>query len=263
MNNHTQDTIFTPEPPDREAQPNQRADLDRDSIDLALRFLIGFLALSGDEAAWRLQAVQHQLDTDPALWGSEMAAEKKPLRRQAWHLGIGLMKRGQTRVRRRLRSGYKLSRRAAYRVSSASNRLGFTTLTGPIRKPLATQLERLRAEAARIVREGELEEQKGRALATGTIRTLTLESMDDISDSPDMQEFVQELIGRQGVGMATSLMDNARSVTLTADDAAEALLRWLLRRKPRRELPPSPVLGQPQTMYEPTARVEQEAPHAG
>jgi hypothetical protein len=60
--------------------------------------------------------------------------------------------------------------------------------------------------------------------------------------------------------MATSMMDNARSVTLTADDAADALLRWLFRRKPRQELPPSPVEGQPQTMYAPTARVEGGAP---
>ena len=51
-------------------------------------------------------------------------------------------------------------------------------------------------------------------------------------------------------------VDNARSVALTADDAAEKLLRWLLRRKPRRDLPPSPVEGQPQTMYAPKVKVE-------
>jgi hypothetical protein len=60
--------------------------------------------------------------------------------------------------------------------------------------------------------------------------------------------------------MASSVMDNTRSVTLTADDGADALLRWLLRRTPRRELPPSPVEGQRQTMYAPTARVEGGAP---
>ena len=124
-------------------------------------------------------------------------------------------------------------------------------------------MERGRAEAARIIREGQLEEQQGRVLATGTIGTLTLEVMDEIAGNPEMQEFVQDLIGQQGVGMATSIMDNARSVTLTADEGGEALVRWLLRRTPRRELPPSPVQGQRQTMYEPTARVEQEVSNAG
>jgi hypothetical protein len=257
------DQIFSPEPPDREAQPDRSADLDRDSIDLVLRFLVGFLALGGDEAARRLQEMQQRLDADATLWApANTAGAGKPLRLQAWYLGVGLMKRGQKGLRRRLRNGFDLSQRAAGRVTSVSNRLGVTTLTGPIRKPLTSQLDRLRAEAARIIREGEMEEQLGRALATGTISTVTLEAMDDIADSPDMQVFVQDLIGRQGVGMATSMMDNARSVTLTADDAAEAFLRWLLRRTPRRELPPSPVLGQRQTMYEPTARVEQEAPDA-
>jgi hypothetical protein len=51
-------------------------------------------------------------------------------------------------------------------------------------------------------------------------------------------------------------VDNSRSVSLTADDAAEGLLRWLLRRTPRRSLPPSPVEGEPQNMYAAQAKVE-------
>jgi hypothetical protein len=260
MSNEIRDSsqLFAPEPPGTEVAPERSVDLDRDNIDLAMRFLVGFLALGGDEASRRLQEMQNRLDGDPTLWASEVPTAEKPLRRQAWYLGIGLMKRGQRRLRRRLRSGYDLSRRVAGRVSSASNRWGVSTLTSPIRRPLAAQLERLHAEAARIIREGELEEQQGRALATGTISTLTLETMDDIAESPEMQEFVQDLIGQQGVSMATSIVDNARSVTLTADDAAESLFRWLMRRKPRRELPPSPVKGQRQMMYAPTARVERE-----
>ena len=265
MSSEPQDTnqLFSPEPPEMEAQPDRSEDFDRDSIDLALRFLVGFLALGGDEAARRLQETQQRMDRDPTSWASEAPAEGKPLRRQAWHLGIGLMRRGQKRVRRRLRSSYDLYRRAVGRVSSASDRRVVRTLTSPVRKPVAALLERGRAEAARIIREGQLEEQQGRVLATGTIGTLTLEVMDEIAGNPEMQEFVQDLIGQQGVGMATSIMDNARSVTLTADEGGEALVRWLLRRTPRRELPPSPVQGQRQTMYEPTARVEQEVSNAG
>ena len=193
------------------AQTDLNTDLNRDSVDLALRFLVGLLALGGDEAAWRLQDMQDRL---------------------------------------------------ADRFASASNRWGAGRLSQPIRRPIAAQLGQWRKEAARIVREGELEEQQGRALATGALGSLALEVMDEIAENPEMHEFVQDLIGQQGVGMVTSVMDNARSVTLTADDAGEALLRWLLRRKPRRDLPPSPVEGQPQTMYVPTARVEGEAPDA-
>jgi hypothetical protein len=58
--------------------------------------------------------------------------------------------------------------------------------------------------------------------------------------------------------MATSAVDNARSVAVTADDAAEGLLRWLFRRTPRRELPPSPIEGESQTMYAPKVKIEGE-----
>jgi hypothetical protein len=102
----------------------------------------------------------------------------------------------------------------------------------------------------------------GRALATGTLGDLVLEIMDEIAANPQLLEFIQDLLSQQGRGMATVMMDNTRSVALTADEAADALLRRLLRRKPRRELPPSPVEGQRQTMYEPTVRVDEGAADA-
>ena len=243
-----------------DAQPEQSVDLDRDSTDLALRFLVGLLALGGDEAARRLQDMQRKLDEDPTLWSSEMPAGEKTLRRQAWHLGVGMMKRGQRRLRRGIRSGYDLSLRAANRISSTSALRGDSRLTRPFSKPIGARLVQWRDEAALMVKEGELEEQKGRALATGTLAELILEVLDEVAKNPELQEFVQDLMGQQGIGMATSVVDNARSASLTADDAADGLLRWLLRRTPRRELPPSPVEGQPQAMYAPTAKVEGAEP---
>jgi hypothetical protein len=245
---------------DLDTQPEQSVARDRDSIALALRFLVGLLALGGDEAARRLQEMQRKLDADPTLWSADTPGEDKTLRRQAWHLGVGLMRRGQKRLRSGIRRGYDRSLRAAGRVSSASNRWGASILTRPVRRPIEARLVRWRTEAALIQKEGELEEQIGRALATGTLSALILEIMDEVAGNPELLDFVQDLLSQQGRGMASSVMDNTRSVTLTADDAADALLRWLLRRTPRRDLPPSPVEGQRQTMYEPTVRVEGGAP---
>lgn len=235
-------------------------DLDRDSIDLALRFLVGLLSLGGDEAARRLQDMQRQLDENPTLWGSQTPVGHRTFRRRAWHLGVGLMRRGQRRLRRGIRQSYDLSLRAMDRVSSTSDAWGAGRLTRPVRKPIEARLVQWRREASLIQAEGELEDQKGRALALGTLAALISEIMDEVAKNPELLAFVQDLLSQQGVGMATSVVDNARSVTLTADDAAEGLLRWLLRRTPRRALPPSPVEGQLQTMYEPTARVEGGAP---
>jgi hypothetical protein len=262
MSDEIQDTNQKPslEQAGLAVKPEQSVYLERDSIDLALRFLVGLLALGGDEAARRLQEMQRRLDEDPTLWSSEAPAGRKTLRRQTWHLGVGLMRRGQKRLRRGIRQGYDLSLRAMDRVSSTPDRWGAGRLTRPVRKPIEARLVQWRKEATLIEIEGEIEEQKGRALATGTLAALTLEIMDDVAANPELLAFVQDLLSQQGRGMATSVVDNTRSVGLTADDAADALLRWLLRRTPRRELPPSPVEGQPQTMYAPTARVEGGTP---
>jgi len=264
MSDQTQDTKpeNQSEQTDFGSQPDQRFDQDRDSIELALRFLVGLLAIGGDEAARRLQEMQRKLNENPALWTTETSLGDKSLRRQAWHLGVGLIRRGQRRLRRELRRGFELSLGTADRAASSSTQWASNRLPSPVRDALGARLVQWRAKAALIIQEGEMEEQKGRALATGALSELITEIMDEVAKNPDLQEFVQDMVGQQGIGMATSVADNARSVTLTADDAAEGLLRWLFRRTPRRELPPSPVEGQPQTMYTPTAKVEGEVPDA-
>jgi len=241
---------------DFESQPDQRYDQDRDSIELALQFLVGLLAIGGDEAARRLQEMQQKINEDPTLWNSEPPVGNNSIRRQAWHLGVGLIRRGQRRLRRELRRGFELT------LGAASTQWESSRLPNPVRDALEARLVKWRAEAAQIIQEGEMEEQKGRALTTGALSELITEIMDEVVKNPELQEFVQDMVGQQGIGMATSVADNARSVTLTADDAAEGLLRWLFRRTPRRELPPSPVEGQPQTMYTPTAKVEGDVPDA-
>ncbi len=239
-----------------EPQPDPNYDQDRDSIELALRFLVGLLAIGGDEAARRLQEMQRKLNENPALWNADVSMGDKSMRRQAWHLGIGLIRRGQRRLRIELRRGFELT------LGAASSQWEGSWLPSRVRGVLEARLVQWRAKAVQIIQEGEMEEHKGRALATGALSELITEIMDEVAQNPELQEFVQDMVGQQGMGMATSVVDNARSVTLTADDAAEGLLRWLFRRTPRRELPPSPVEGQPQTMYAPTAKVESEAPDA-
>jgi hypothetical protein len=149
MGNKVQGTSQEPslEQPGLDDQPVQSADLDHDSIErerdsvaLALRFLVGLLALGGDEAARRLQEIQRKLDADPTLWSAESPAGDKTLRRQAWHLGVSLMRRGQKWLRRGIRSSYDLSQRAMDRVSSTPGGRGAVRLTRPVRRPIEAQL---------------------------------------------------------------------------------------------------------------------------
>ena len=253
------------DPIEREALPDhidyqfqweQDQDSDEDNLDLGLRFLVGLLAIGVDEAVLRLQKMQAKLNQDPDLWRAGIPAPGKTLRRQAWYLGLGLFQRGQKRLRRDLRRVFQWSMGNAGHAASSSTEWAGRRLPSTLRDTLETRLVHWRAQAAEIIQEGEVEEYQGRALVTGAIGELIAEIMNEIASNPDLQDYVQDIVGQQGVGMATSVVDNARSVALTADEAAEGLLRWLFRRTPRRDLPPSPVAGQPQTMYAPKAKIE-------
>lgn len=253
MSNESQDS--QPKPP-----PNQfGSDIyqaDHDNIELALRFLFGLFVIGGDEAARRLQEMQQKLNENPSQWSDENPDGEPSLHRQFWHMGVGLFLRGHRRVRKELRRGIDRTLGVADRISSTSAEWRSSYLPKSVREALEARLDQWQKEANALIKVGELEEQKARAFAKGALAELVTEIMDELAQNPDLQEFVQDLVSQQGVGMATSAVDNARSVTVTADDAAEGLLRWLLRRAPRRELPPSPVEGQPQTMYAPKVRIE-------
>ena len=75
--------------------------------------------------------------------------------------------------------------------------------------------------------------------------------MDKLAESPELTDMIVELVSQQGKGMAGAVGDNARSLSVIADNATESFARRLLRRKPRQELPPSPMRDVPQTMYSP------------
>jgi hypothetical protein len=160
-----------------------------------LRFLVGLLAIGADEAARRLGNMQHKLDQDPSLWQSEWTSGRKSLRRQAWYLGVGLIQRSQRRLRRDLRSGFKRFLGTADRVSKVSDPWAGSRLPGPLLAALETRLIQWRSKAIELIEEGEIEAQKSRALASGALNELIAEIMDELAQNPEMQEFVQDLVG--------------------------------------------------------------------
>jgi hypothetical protein len=122
-------------------------------------------------------------------------------------------------------------------------------LTGPLRRSVATRVRGWGKGAVQVIKEGKREEQISRQLAGQTINEIIDEVVDYVAENPDMQEAIRHLVAQQGVGFASVVADNSRSVTAAADFLAERLVRRILRRTPRAQLPPSPLAGQPQTMY--------------
>ncbi|NIV29921.1 MAG: hypothetical protein GWN58_10580 [Anaerolineae bacterium] len=81
--------------------------------------------------------------------------------------------------------------------------------------------------------------------------------VDLVAENPELDRLLAELVSQKSVGYATVMADNTRTLTATADDITDAVLRKLLRRKPHLELPPSPLEGKPQTMYSSETLVEE------
>jgi hypothetical protein len=93
-------------------------------------------------------------------------------------------------------------------------------------------------------------------LAGESVGVIVDEIVDLVAENPELDRLVAEIVGQKGVGLATVMADNARTLTATGDEVAENALRRLLRRPPRRQLAPSPVEGKPQTMYTPEIETE-------
>jgi len=239
-----------------EAQQVEFAEIDQDSVDLLLRFLLGLLSLGGAELTQRLQEMQREISAGPAIDEAPGSVWSRTRRHRLRYLSVGLLMRGQRSVRNGARRSYELSVGTTRRILGSAYRMSDNRFTRPVRRPFEARILGLLERLAVITAEGELVTEQSKLLATGTSAELVQEVMDEVATNPELLSFVQGLLAGQGKGLATVVVDNSRSVSLTADDAAEGLLRWLLRRTPRRSLPPSPVEGELQNMYAAQAKVE-------
>lgn len=60
---------------------------------------------------------------------------------------------------------------------------------------------------------------------------------------------IRRRVGGESTGLASPAAGSARQLGAGADGVVEGAVRRLLRRPPRRVLPPSPLPGDPQTVY--------------
>jgi hypothetical protein len=216
-------------------------DLAPDSPQLVSRYLVGLLLLGSDQLAQGLgRAKQPEADGPP---GEETSSDL--LR----HLAIGALARGERDAGRSLRTVYYASVGAASWTLRTLDRWTDNRLMRPFRRPIEVRIRRLGDQVAEIVEDGKREEQDSRVLAAESVQSVVENIFDQVAESEELDHLIMELVGQKSVSYATSLAVNVRTLTATGDDTLEGVLRKLLRRMPRRALPPSPLEGQPQTMY--------------
>ena len=232
-----------------DAAPDVQQAVQSEDLQLLSRFLIGAALLGSDELMARLRLVQGQLDADPDGHASGTGPKQESELELLRYLSIGLLGRGREAVVGGMRRSMRLTLGATKSALSGADRLSDNPLTRPLRRSIAAHVRDLGEKAAVLIGEGRREEQKARLLANGTVSEIIDEVLDFVSESPEVEQLVQDMIGQQSAGLAGVVTDNARSVTVAGDYLIEGLARRLLRRKGRLELPPSPLAGKPQEMY--------------
>ena len=219
------------------------------NVQLLTRFLLGGLFMGGGSFMQIVRDVQHEIEAEPALLAHDAKAEDESLRDLFRYLSIGLLVQGTEGVFGLIEHGFRLSLDVTRRLIGGVDRATDNRVARPFRRAMASQLQRLEREAELVIDKGRVEERNAKLLTGETIDELIDQVVDKLAESPELTDVIIELVSQQGKGMASIAGDNARSLSVIADNITERLARRLLRRKSRQELPCSPVYGVPQTMY--------------
>jgi hypothetical protein len=223
---------------------------------LATRLLVGLLVSGSGELLQRLDELQEEILAEPGLSASPDQTKVDSSRDAARYLAISLLLRSERAISGGIRTGYELTTGTVRWSFRALDRLTDNPLMRPVRRPFAKRGRSWADQLTLLIEEGKREEQKSKVLAGESVGVIVDEIVDLVAQNPELDRLVSEIVGQKSVGLATVMADNARTLTATGDDVAEYALRRLLRRTPRRALPPSPIEGKPQTMYRPEAQTE-------
>jgi hypothetical protein len=240
-------------PPPDEALDGATSGQRFEAAQLVARFLIGAVLLGGDDLVGRLRQLPQKLETDAAGEQNLDIRDEKTSDRLR-HFGVGLLARGRKRVANGLYNGLAVSLGAADWLAHKLEGWTDNWLARPLRRPVEARWERLVRGISRIVDEGRLEEQNDRLLAGQALDDMVDRILAYMSQDPELGRLVLEQVQYQSSGLADVVATSTRHVTVAGDDAVEGLVRRVLRRKPRRDLSPSPLLGKAQDMYREKAR---------
>jgi hypothetical protein len=174
------------------------------------------------------------------------------------YLSIGAVMRGERKLVQGIYGGLRSSARTTGWLAGKLSAATDNRLVRPFRRPVEAQMRRLEQTLDSYVREGRIEEQRSKRLAAAGVEEITDGAVEWVAHSPELNAMARDIIAGQGAGLAGAVRDNTRQATVTGDSVLERIVRRLLRMTPRDQLPPSPLEGQPQTMYAPDTLVQAE-----
>jgi hypothetical protein len=236
-----QNTALVPTP-DRAKRPAPIEPFD--ALRSTTRLLVGLALVGGDELLKRLQMLEHTIDTQPfdraeldARIRTSPTGQHIPDDIRYALIGLAFDLQDQVRVQTpRLLA-------AADQILSDVTRpaqgiLNHIPLVGSLSKSLGLQYGTLQKRGEdrlkRWIAIGQREEARSRVLADQTFTRIVDDVIDYLADKPE----VQNLIAGQTTGLAGEVLNEVRERTVSGDSFLEGVVRAVLRKAPRAELPP-------------------------
>jgi len=201
--------------------------------------LVGGAIEGASQLTTRLQIYQEELRQEAAeLAGEDVEAEAVD-EDELIHLRyalVGLIFDAQSTFRRNVSLWAKIADRSARATSQVTQPVTNSVLFSPFRQRYRSLTRRGEESLARWIADGRVEESPSRELARRTYTELVDEFIDHLAENPELQSLITE----QSIGVASDMRDEVRERTVTADNLMEGLVRRILHRTPRAELPGPP-----------------------
>ncbi|HET6444409.1 MAG TPA: RDD family protein [candidate division Zixibacteria bacterium] len=107
----------------------------------------------------------------------------------------------------------------------------------PVKKRFYSSVNRGQNQVNYWMNIGRAEEVRSRHMAETALTNVVDESMDELVDNLRVQEFVQEMLAAQSLGMIDEAIEEIRERAVSSDAFFEIPFRRLFRRGPRRSIP--------------------------
>jgi hypothetical protein len=212
---------------------------DFDSLRALTRLLVGGAIEGTSQLTLRLQQYQEDLRREAAESGTDgddtAVVPEDELDRLRYAV-VGLIFDAQATFRRNVTLWAKIASRSAGVTNRVTEPVANSFLFNPIQRRYDKLVRRGEQRLARWIANGRVEEPLGRQLASRTYGEIIDEFINRLSENPELQALITE----QSLGVASEMRDEVRERTVTADNLMEGLVRRVLRRSPRAELPGPP-----------------------
>jgi hypothetical protein len=166
--------------------------------------------------------------------------EGVPLPATIRHTLLGVLFAAQDRFLESAKSFAKIDRdlyQAASPIINPLSRIVSSQSFTPMRDRFERYVDRGQQEVDQLAQLGRLEERHSRAL----VEQAFFQSVDGSLDYLAQNEGIQELVQTQGTSLATDMIYEVRERTVSADNLVEGLIRYILRRPSRTDLPLPPL----------------------